>query len=93
LFARKVYDRNTILAALNAIGGNYTDEELTEISKRIYKTKMRIKEALGFDVTKVKIAKRFFETPSLRGKLEEETAYHLINKYNEKVKDFMKNEA
>ena len=89
LFARKVYDRNTILAALNSIGYQLTDDDLTGIAEKIYKTKLRIKKALGFDVTKVKLAKRFFETPTLNGVLDEKVAYEMIDMYNKKMIDLM----
>lgn len=92
LFARKVYDIKTILSALNSIGNSYSDEDLTAISERIYKTKLRIKKALGFDQSNVKLPKRLFQTPSLSGKLDENTAYELIDMYNEKIKAFMKQE-
>lgn len=90
LFARKVYDRTTILAALNSIGYQLTNDDLTEIAEKIYKTKLRIKKALGFDVTKVKLPKRFFETPTLNGVLDEKIAYEMIEMYNEKIIDLMK---
>lgn len=90
LFARKVYDRTTILAALNSIGYDMTDEELTNIAVKIFKTKQRIKNALGFDVKKVRLAKRFFETPTLNGILDETIAYEMIKMYDEKVNAIMK---
>lgn len=90
LFARKVYDRATIIAALNSIGYKLNDEDLTAIAGRIYKTKLRIKKALNFDITKVKLAKRFFETPTLNGVLDEKTAYEMIELYNNKIRNFMK---
>jgi aldehyde:ferredoxin oxidoreductase len=89
LFARKVYDRATILAALNSIGYQFTDKDLTEIAERIYKTKLRIKQALGFDMTKVKLAKRFFETPTLNGVLDEAVAYEMIDMYDKKINEFI----
>lgn len=89
LFARKVYDRKTILSALNAIGYEYTDEDLTAIADRVYKTKLRIKDMLGFDLMKVRLPKRFFETPSLWGKLDEGIAYELIEMYDKKLKEFI----
>jgi aldehyde:ferredoxin oxidoreductase len=89
LFARKVYDRATILAALSSIGYQLTDKDLTEIAEKIYKTKLRIKQALGFDMTKVKLAKRFFETPTLNGVLDEAVAYEMIEMYNKKIDDFI----
>jgi aldehyde:ferredoxin oxidoreductase len=92
LFARKVYDRKTILAALNSIGNSYTDEDLTAIGERIYRTKLRIKKSLGFDQMKVKLPKRLFETPGLNGLLEESVAYELIGMYNKKLEELMDKE-
>jgi aldehyde:ferredoxin oxidoreductase len=82
LFARKVYDRKTILAALSSIGFSHTDEELTAIGERIYKTKLRIKKMLGYDQKNVKLPKRLFVTPSLTGQLDEKIARELIDMYN-----------
>lgn len=93
LFARKVYDRETILSALNAIGYDLTDEDLTAIADRIYRTKLRVKEMLGYDQTKIQLPKRFFQTPSMTGHLEEDVAYDLIDRYNKKLADFMAQEV
>jgi len=90
LFARKIYDRETILKALNSIGWNLKDEDLTAIGKRIYQTKLEVKEMLGFNQKAVKLPKRFFETPSVTGVLEEEVAYRLIRKYVAKTDELMK---
>jgi len=89
LFARKVYDRKTILMALNSIGYNLKDEDLTAIGERIYKTKLRIKKALGFDQMSVKLPKRLFETPSMMGQLDENVAYELLGMYNKRVEEMM----
>ena len=89
LFARKVYDRQTILKALNSIGYELTDEDLTAIADRIYKTKLRIKKKMGFDQMSVRIPKRFFQTASLSGLLDEATAYEMIEMYNKKVEEFL----
>ncbi|MCL2568245.1 MAG: aldehyde:ferredoxin oxidoreductase [Oscillospiraceae bacterium] len=89
LFARKIYDRETILMALNSIGWELNDADLTAIGKRIYQTKLQLKQALGFEQKDVKLPKRFFETPSTNGVLEEETAYRLIRKYVEKTDALM----
>jgi aldehyde:ferredoxin oxidoreductase len=43
LFARKVYDRKTVLSALNSIGIDFTDEDLTRVGEEILKLKMEIK--------------------------------------------------
>jgi len=85
LFARRIYDRQTILDALNSVGWNLTNDDLTAIGKRIYKTKLEIKNALGFQQKSVKLPKRFFETPSMNGLLNEEVAYRMIKKYTTKT--------
>jgi len=89
LFARKVYDRKTILAAFASINEPMTDEELTAIARRNYATKLRIKNALGFDLKDVKFPKRFFKTPSMHGKLDEATAYKILEKYREKISELV----
>lgn len=89
LFARKVYDRQTILDALNSIGFELNDQDLTEIAKRIYRTKLRIKERYGFRQMAVKLPRRFFETPSMHGPLDEATASRMIRKYVDRTKVLM----
>lgn len=89
LFARKVYDRQTVLDALNSVGWSLTDQDLTDISKRIYRTKLRIKNAYGFRQKAVKLPKRFFETPSMHGPLDETTAQHMIKDYAAKTDALM----
>lgn len=89
LFARKVYDRATILTALKSIGWEITDEDLTEISKRIYKTKLRLKAAMNFDQEKVELPARYFETESMSGKLDKSVAYDMIALFNQKAKELL----
>jgi len=89
LFARKVYDRKTILSAFKAINEEMTDEELTAVARRNYAVKLRIKKALGFDLNNVKFPKRFFETPSMHGKLDETVAYEILQKYRAKLQEVM----
>lgn len=92
LFARKVYDRKTILAALNSVGYSLTDEDLTAVGEKIYKTKLRIKKSLGFDQMSVKLPKRFFQTPSMTGVLDEKTAYDIMAMYNKKAEELLAKE-
>jgi len=92
LFARKIYDRQTILDALNSIGWSLTDDDLTAIGKRIYQTKLQIKKALGFQQKGIKLPRRFFETPSMHGMLNEKTAYSMIRKYSAKTDGLMREE-
>ena len=65
------------------------DAELTAIGERIYRTKLRIKQKLGFDQNSVKLPKRFFETASATGQLDEKVAYEAIRLYTEKTKALM----
>ena len=81
LFARKIYDRETILSALNTIGWSLTDEDLDEIGRRIYATKLQIKRDMGFVQKDVKFPRRFFETPTMHGTLDEATAYRMLEKH------------
>lgn len=84
LFARKLYNRETVLKALNAAGYSLADDDLTSIAKRIYSAKLRLKEKLGFDPRQVELPKRFFKTPSMQGRLEPSTVERMINRYVEK---------
>lgn len=85
LFARKVYDRETILSAMRSVNLELDNAELSSMAERIYKTKLRIKRALGFELTKIKLPKRYFRTPALDVVLDEEAAYRMIDKYSSKV--------
>ena len=85
LFARKVYDRETIISALKSIGYDITNDELTAMASRNYATKVRIKKALGFDLKDVKLPKRFFEIPTMHGMLDEAIAYEIVEKFRAKT--------
>lgn len=87
LFARKVYDRQTIIDAFTAIGVPMTEDELTAVSKRAYATKLRIKKALGFDLKDIQFPKRFFKTPTIGGVMDENIAREILMKYREKVEE------
>ncbi|MCL2391336.1 MAG: aldehyde:ferredoxin oxidoreductase [Oscillospiraceae bacterium] len=89
LFARKIYDKETILTALNSIGWSLTGDDLTAIGKRIYRTKLQIKKALGFQQRGVKLPKRFFQTPSMNGLLDEDVAAMMIRKYSKKADELL----
>ena len=92
LFARKVYDRETIIEALTSIGWKLTDEDLTTIGKKVLQRKLQIKKTLGFNQRSVKFPKRFFETPSMTGVLDEETAYRIMYSYIKKTDELMEEE-
>ena len=89
LFARKVYDRPTVLSALKSLGLDLSDDELSAISLRNYKTKLRIKNALGFSLENVKLPKRFFETSSFNGIIDEKIAHDMLLAYQKRVGELM----
>ncbi|MCL2164456.1 MAG: aldehyde:ferredoxin oxidoreductase [Oscillospiraceae bacterium] len=92
LFARRIYDIDTIVGALNSVGWNLTRDDLDAIGKRIYKTKLQIKRDMGFVQKDVKLPKRFFETPTMHGVLDEETTYRMIDKYIAKTEALLNEE-
>ncbi len=96
LFARNVYDNATILSALDAISAigpeNLNDEYLEQLGLRIYKTKLKIKEALGFDLSKIQISKRVFSTPAMGNVLDEDTAREMIEMFKQKDEELLASE-
>jgi len=85
LFARKVYDRSTILKALNAVGINWTNDDLTRLANDVFFTKLKIKKELGYSLENYKFPKRIFETPTMWGKMDEERLNRLLKMYIERV--------
>ena len=47
----------------------------------IWRLKNKLKRDMGFDFKKLKFPKRFFETPSMNGKLDEKTAKEILDLY------------
>jgi aldehyde:ferredoxin oxidoreductase len=70
MFARKIYDRPTVLAALGAIGIHWSEEEWVALGKRIYREKATLKETFGFDYRALRAPARFFEAPTPHGRLD-----------------------
>jgi aldehyde:ferredoxin oxidoreductase len=85
LFARKIYaDKSLIAEALGSIGIETTPGKLTEMGEKIWRLKNKLKQDMGFDFKKLTFPKRFFETPSMNGPLDEETAREILDLYIEK---------
>jgi len=85
LFARKIYDMDTVVRAFAAIGITRTAEELTAIGVNIYKKRIELKKAFGYDFKNLNIPGRFFETPSYRGVLTREKVDELNDLYLKKI--------
>jgi len=85
LFARQVYNRETVKACLASVGMPWSDEKLDELGRKIYALKLQIKHQLGYDPSITPIPQRFFETPSMRGPLSPERVKHMLAIYRERV--------
>jgi aldehyde:ferredoxin oxidoreductase len=85
LFARKLYDMDLVVRAFAALGITRTAEELTAIGAAIYRKKIELKKAFGYDFKNLNIPERFFETESYRGVLTHEKMDELNNLYLEKI--------
>jgi aldehyde:ferredoxin oxidoreductase len=81
LFARGVYDLETISQALGSVGIERSAEDLRVMGERVYWERVRLRERLGFRARLEDIPKRFFETPTPRGQLEPERVARLLETY------------
>ncbi|MDM7913174.1 MAG: aldehyde ferredoxin oxidoreductase C-terminal domain-containing protein, partial [Methanotrichaceae archaeon] len=84
LFARGVYTEENIIEALGAVGINRTKEDLQDLGKRIFDEKYRFKVREGFDLSKARVPKRFYETVSTLGKIIPETVEEMLRLYRKK---------
>ncbi len=83
LFGRGVYTPETVSKALEPLGFELSPEDLKNLGWKIYAKKFKIKIREGFNVSKLRIPRRIFETPSPHGKLSEEYIERAL-KYFEK---------
>jgi aldehyde:ferredoxin oxidoreductase len=81
LFARGVYDMETISQALGSVGIERSVEQLRAMGERVYWERVRLRERLGFQARLEDIPKRFFETPTFRGQLEPERMARMLEIY------------
>jgi aldehyde:ferredoxin oxidoreductase len=81
LFARGVYDLETISRALDSVGIQRSVQQLESMGERIYWERVRLRERLGFQARLDDIPQRFFETPTPRGQLEPQRVAHMLELY------------
>lgn len=81
LFARGVYDLETISRALGSVGTERSAEQLQAMGERIYWERVRLRERLGFRARLEEVPQRFFETPTPRGQLEPQRVAHMLELY------------
>ncbi|MEM4576290.1 MAG: aldehyde ferredoxin oxidoreductase family protein [Candidatus Nezhaarchaeales archaeon] len=83
LFARGSYRLERIVEALRPLGIETTPEELMKIGAEIQRMKASFKAREGYSPYKLRIAKRFLETPTPHGKLTRERLERMIDVYVE----------
>jgi aldehyde:ferredoxin oxidoreductase len=84
LFARGVYTEENIIDSLGAVGIVRTKEGLQDLGKRIFDEKYKFKVQEGFDLTRVTVPKRFYETVSASGMVARETVEEMLRLYRKK---------
>ncbi len=84
-FARGIYKPNIVSEALKISGYNFSEEDLNKIGEEILRRKYQFKFREGFDINKLYIPKRIFETPSPHGLINEEILNEAIKLYMKKV--------
>lgn len=84
LFARGVYTEANIIDALGAVGIEKTVADLDDLGKRIFDEKYRFKTREGFDLSKVRVPRRFYETISTLGKIDPQTVEEMLRLYRKK---------
>jgi aldehyde:ferredoxin oxidoreductase len=84
LFARGVYTSENIIDALGAVGIEKTKDDLDDLGRRIFDEKYRFKIREGFDLSRVRILHRFFETVSTLGKVDPRTVEDMLQLYRKK---------
>jgi aldehyde:ferredoxin oxidoreductase len=90
LFAREIYDPGTVVSALKSVGINIDPEALIELGEEIYLLKHRLRIKLGYDSKNLRFPKRFFETRSLVGDLNEDTIKKMMEIYNREMGKLVK---
>jgi aldehyde:ferredoxin oxidoreductase len=84
LFARGVYTEENIIDSLGAVGIVRTKDDLQELGKRIFDEKYKFKVREGFDLSRARVPKRFYETVSALGKVAPETIEEMLMLYRKK---------
>jgi aldehyde:ferredoxin oxidoreductase len=87
LFARGVYDLETISRALGSVGIERGADDLRAMGERVYWERIKLRERLGFRVRPEDVPQRFYETPTPRGRLERERVARMLALYQEGRKE------
>lgn len=83
LFARGVYDRDTVLGALAAAGFPWGASDLERLGEETLRCKIAFKQREGFDFGALRIPQRIIETPSPAGPFDEAFVRKAIAHYHD----------
>ncbi|MCE1245697.1 MAG: aldehyde:ferredoxin oxidoreductase [Firmicutes bacterium] len=72
LFARKVYDMETILEGLEAVGEKRDPQWITDFTWKVFRKKYEFKKACGLDFDKLTIPEKLYHVTSATGKTNRE---------------------
>jgi aldehyde:ferredoxin oxidoreductase len=84
LFARGVYTPDKIVEALGSVGIEKTKEDLEILGRKIFEEKYRFKVREGFDLKKLRVPARFYETVSTVGMVDPDTIETMMKIYRER---------
>jgi len=84
LFARGVYTEENIIDALGAVGISKNHEDLQALGRKIFDEKYRFKAREGFDLSGVRIPRRFYETVSTMGQVTPQMVEEMLRIYKKK---------
>jgi aldehyde:ferredoxin oxidoreductase len=84
-FARNVYDPDTVVRTLSALGIERSVEDLTRMGADTLRRKHAFKCREGFDASQLRIPRRILETPSALGMIDEGFMRAAIGIYMDRV--------
>jgi aldehyde:ferredoxin oxidoreductase len=80
-FARNIYDKNTVIKALETAGHRVTSDRLDRMGLEILREKNQFKLDHGFDPRSLRIPRRILEIDSPHGELKEKYLKDSIEKF------------
>ena len=89
-FARGVYKPDVVSRALKPLGMELGVEDLRKLGMEIYKEKYKLKLDLGFDVSKLRLPKRIFETVTPHGLVRREFMSRALEHFRKRVEELVK---
>ncbi|NLW81764.1 MAG: aldehyde ferredoxin oxidoreductase [Desulfovibrionales bacterium] len=87
LFARKVYDPDTLRQCLTVLGGREIADGLDKAGSRIQNLRWQARIANGYDPFQVKIPKRFLEVSTWKGQTDPQYLENLRLAYAKAIKE------